>query len=383
MNRVERLAWLGGCVVVATVGGCRSTARPSSLAARAPAPDIPVCAGRAGRRIVVAIAESTDSAATDASRAVVASGVLKLVANALGPIRCGDRAIASLGATRGAMRRDSSTDDHTAAEGAIDVRTVAERDGRDALDAGVDVLVTRDPDVIGYAASRGDLVPVPLGWDRTYVLIMPARHQAGADTIPDPSPLRSALATDAVRVEARPFTSARWVASTSACDRDALRAQGAGSTTVAAPTEARPVSAIIYLQEDNVARGLGQRIAVLASTANRSLAALAPGLDPTGAEISAIGVTGEELARTLAPGTGAITAAYIVAVPSPSSGACELGRQLVARMPSLSPSFRDRAAEAIPLIETRARAIVRRDALARIGAIGDSMPLAQSGRARP
>ena len=64
---------------------------------------------------------------------------------------------------------------------AVKVRPLRGGDARDALDAGADMLVTDDPAVLAYAATRPDLDATPLPWERTYVLV-PAggggRHDA-------------------------------------------------------------------------------------------------------------------------------------------------------------------------------------------------------------
>lgn len=80
----------------------------------------------------------------------------------------------------------------------------AAADARDPLDAGADLVVTRDQRAIAYAASRADLLPVPLGWDRTYVLV-------------SPSAIPVASVRDAVRGESRAPVAPFWWADSSLC----------------------------------------------------------------------------------------------------------------------------------------------------------------------
>jgi hypothetical protein len=74
------------------------------------------------------------------------------------------------------------------------------RDARDLLDHGVDLLLTRDPAALGYAATLPQFEILALAWQRTYVLLMPGRSGAVASLSDD---ARQALAGDAVRGEAR------------------------------------------------------------------------------------------------------------------------------------------------------------------------------------
>ena len=58
---------------------------------------------------------------------------------------------------------------------------VASGDPRDLLDAGADLLLTRDPATLDYAATLPHFQSVPLAWQRTHVLlstrIVPPRHR--------------------------------------------------------------------------------------------------------------------------------------------------------------------------------------------------------------
>ncbi|MGH7607682.1 MAG: ABC transporter substrate-binding protein, partial [Gemmatimonadales bacterium] len=52
-------------------------------------------------------------------------------------------------------------------------RIASSGDARDLLDAGVDLLVTRDPALRDYAAIQRGVVALELPWDRTYVFVTP------------------------------------------------------------------------------------------------------------------------------------------------------------------------------------------------------------------
>ena len=381
MDWVDRLARLGGCAVLTGIVACGRTGVRSPLALT-PSARGDSCAAAASQtgRIVVAIAAPTDSGVTAEMRVGLASRVLDQVAAALRPTQCDNRATASYGGQSPAP--DTS----------FDVRQVVERDARDALDLGVDVLVTRDVAVIAYAATRGDLISIPLSWDRAYLLLVPGTISAAAAPPSDSSgiTLRSELASDAVPAESRPFASTPWWMARTPCREDSalLSRPEAGSHVVsegssgARPAESRAVSpaaspavtSILYPRGDAVGRALAERVAVLAATGSRSLSALAPGLDPMAHEMHVVGVPADQFTRALAAGTAA---AYVVAVPSRMAPSCRDERLLADAVPWLPLPADGRTGDIVPLIETRARAIVSRNAVAWIGAGGDSASLAQ------
>jgi hypothetical protein len=73
----------------------------------------------------------------------------------------------------------------------LEFRAATGTDARDLMDAGADLIVTRDPATLAYAERRSDFITFPLAWDRTYLLL-------------SPKPLAVTGAADAVRSEARP-----------------------------------------------------------------------------------------------------------------------------------------------------------------------------------
>jgi hypothetical protein len=198
----------------------------------------------------------------------------------------------------------------------IDFQLVENGDPRDAIDRGIDLAVTRDPAIAEYVAGRPELETYPLPWSRTYLLLQPSG--APPLTIASDS-VRSSLARDAVRAEARPAEPPFWWDSLATCP--------------AVPDhEGQPVTAsrIVYPRDDEVARALAERLVALAG-AGSSLRAAA--LDPA------------ELAAALRDQT---ERAFVIAVQRESLAPCH---DASAWPPGSSIQ---------PLIDTRARAIVRR-----------------------
>jgi len=232
---------------------------------------------------------------------------------------------------------------------------VPARGARDAIDAGVDVVLTADPDAVAYAATRADLTSVPSGWNREYGLLLLAQS-SGAAPAPALDTLRAELATGAVRVEARPVRAS----STDSC-ADLAGAPTAGASTVAARAR------IVYSRTDDVARSLAARLIALGSSRRELLAELFPSLANAGDSLRAEGVDPGDVAGEVVRG-GAVAA--VVAVPRfPECGVSTL------------PGADATSPRVVPLIQTRERLIARHGltgrALAALAqAIGDS---AQAG----
>ena len=233
---------------------------------------------------------------------------------------------------------------------------VPARGARDAIDAGVDVLLTSDPDAVAYAATRPDLTSVPSGWNREYGLLLLAGQSSDAAPAPALDTLRDELATGAVRVESRPVRAS----STDSC------ADPAGAPTASA-TSAVARARIVYSRADDVARSLAARLIALGSSRRELLAALSPSLANAGDSLRAEGVDPGTVAGEVLRGDAV---AAVVAVPRFSG----CGVLTLPGADAASPRV-------VPLIETRERLIARRGltgralaALAR--AIGDS---AQAG----
>jgi len=186
-------------------------------------------------------------------------------------------------------------------------------DARDPLDAGADLVVTRDQRAIAYAGSRADLLPVALAWDRTYVLIAP-------------SAIPVASVRDAVRGDSRAPVAPFWWADGSLCTAHDVSGANQQRTRLVIPAG------------DPVARDLAARI--VAGT---------PGLVVAAADSAA-------LARAMDRG---MDAGYLVALPRLAPAACP-----VTPWPA--------GWAVTPLAETRSYAILRRGAV-RISADADGL----------
>jgi hypothetical protein len=199
----------------------------------------------------------------------------------------------------------------------IHFRIEPNSDPRDALDRGADLVVTRDPAVVDYVANRPEFTTFPLPWSRTYVLLQPA----GARTIyiPGVDSVRRSLARDVAQTDARaaepsirrrrcPFSDVSWI--------------------LEPPMSPR----IVYPLNDQVARGLAERIVALTRDTVQLRSA---GLDPAG---FAAAVRSQQ------------DRGYVLGLPRQVPAPCH---ELAALPAGVSIQ---------PLIDTRAYAIVRRGA---------------------
>ena len=109
-------------------------------------------------------------------------------------------------------------------------------DPRDLLDEGVDLLLTRDPAALDYAATLPQFQSVPLPWQRTHVLLTPGRPRTAPSLSEE---ARQALADDAVRGEARGAMGPFWWEVVADCEvaasqpRDSLHGRRHESCTTA------------------------------------------------------------------------------------------------------------------------------------------------------
>lgn len=197
---------------------------------------------------------------------------------------------------------------HSSAGDTLVFRQASGSDPRDLLDAGVDLLVTRDPSVLDYAATQPAFAVVELPWDRAYVLAAAEPLAARLDGL-----------EQAVRTEARRAQGGGWWEDLRAC----------GPPPVAAvPTPSPGSRRIAYARGDAAGRGLAGRIAALSG-------GVAAGLAPA------------DFVRALAAGSHA---GYILALPRAVPDPCRAARDLLPPWP----------VSVAPLVETRARAVVRR-----------------------
>lgn len=198
-------------------------------------------------------------------------------------------------------------------------RTPASGDLRDAIDGGVDLVVSGDPDLLEYAGRRPGLTPTPLPWRRLYVLLLPSGNAGGGPALPaDTAEFRVALAQNVVRTDARPAKQLTWADSAARC---APPSAGSGSTP----------KAIAYSAADPTARELAERLVALGGASAPAVRPLEP----------------DSFAAVLRRG---------------DAGGFIVGGPLLAPVPCVESAGWPSGARVIPLVETRAHAVVRRGA---------------------
>jgi len=193
----------------------------------------------------------------------------------------------------------------------LEFRLTPRGDPRDALDRGIDLLVTRSMRPVDYAQSRPGLSSSPLPWSRTYLLVQPEP----ADSVGAWD--RQALARDAVEADARAAGLPPWLSAVRSCPPAPRAAPSVRSDKIA------------YELGDDVGRGLAERIVALSSP---------------GAPLRSLGLAPSQFTSHLEQGS---ELAYVVAVPSRTLVPC--------RYSALLPP----QARIEPLIETRAHVILR------------------------
>jgi hypothetical protein len=197
---------------------------------------------------------------------------------------------------------------------------VATGDPRDMLDRGVDLLVTREPAALGYAATLPQFQSLPLAWQRTHVLITSGRSRS-APALSEEQ--RQGLAADAVRGEARGARAPFWWETVPDCELSPAPRRNPPP----------PTPRIVYDAGDSAARDLAERLVGL------------------GRFQRAAGLRGSSLALARRQGADA---GYIVAIDSQPLDACRDLQMLAEGSRWLDPGT------IVPLVETRLRAIVRR-----------------------
>lgn len=215
------------------------------------------------------------------------------------------------------------------------------RDTRDLLDSGVDLLVTRDPATLDYAATLPQFRAVPLDWRHTHVLATPGRDRAAPSLSARD---RQVLADDAVRGEARGAAEPFWWLTLEGCSPTAALTRDRSTLT----------PRIVYDASDTAARDLAERLVGLARVSSPAATAMLGVLLPDRPRAPfqrAVGLTGEPLATAWRRGADA---GYIVRVDRQPLDACREMDVTIDGAPWLDP------ATLIPLVDTRLQAIVRR-----------------------
>jgi len=318
--------------------------------------------------IAIVVTDPLDSAEIgdprSAGERLVASTIRTTAAPLVATLVCDDGTPASASETDGTVAARATWAGSTVAldpgpgdsRPPIIVRHESPRAARDALDAGVTAVITTDPATIAYAATRADLVSVALPWDRVYVLATHVDSVGGMNGGEAPWAIadRSALAADAVRVDARAAGDRYWWIDSSSCmppDTTAVSSSGPGAApAVVATTRGSRLAGqhrLAYPRDDDVARALAGR-----------LVALRARRDPSA---QAIGLAAADLPAALADGR---VAAAIVSVPRRVVSPCDASARWRDLWPASWPAAASTGATTprwLPLIETRPHALVRRD----------------------
>lgn len=203
-----------------------------------------------------------------------------------------------------------------ASSGPALVLAPATADPRDALERGAELLRTADPGLLAYARRKTDLRVVALPWSRIYALVLPPGATLALSAASDSAALRAGLAHDVVPGESRPAESPFWWQGVASCQ----------------PAAARPPSPrggpLLYPAGDSVAAAVAARLVALSDESGLTARAV-----PRGAIDSLLARDGR---------------AAVIDLPRQALVPC---REL-SRWPTGSTI--------VPLVETRASAVVRR-----------------------
>jgi hypothetical protein len=279
-------------------------------------------------------------------------------------------------------------------------------DPRSALEAGADVLVTDDPQVIDYASASPDFTTLPFAWDRSWALLTPVGMPFSADSavvrVPGPfgstipswqmrvirPPEESNWARDVVPLEARPpdLDRAALSACTSVPTMQALpERQGRAATGDIATPRSPRARRIVYRAGDAVGRALAERLIALALDPTRAqatwLGAMLPDLAGSGPRPTAVGLDPAEFATAVKAG---LDAGYVVAAErSLAMFPCESLARLTHWAPWLAlPADVDALTPApatMLLADTRSTLVLRREI---VGAAVDGSGVIQLGGVR-
>jgi hypothetical protein len=218
---------------------------------------------------------------------------------------------------------------------------VAPGDPRDLLDDGIDLLLTRDPAAVDYAATLPHFQSVALAWQRIYALLTPGRSRSSPSISED---ARQALAGDAIRGEAQGARGPFWWQMMPACE----------VSPISPPDQRVPTPRIVYDASDAAARDLAERFVGLARATGPAAAAWLDMLLPDRPRRRyerATGLTGDALTSARRRG---IDAAYVMSLDRRPIDPCRDLQALLDGARWLDPET------IVPLVETRRQAIVRR-----------------------
>lgn len=237
------------------------------------------------------------------------------------------------------------------------------RRARDLIDAGADVVLTRDPGLLAYAEAFERLSVRPLPWDRTYLLLVPpgpsgepSTGRRGLPAPEAPTELRRSLARFAVRGAARPAPLDGWW-SRGGCPA-AVLGPGPDGPDVARrgsgpagrrPSSGRTAGALVHPRGDVAAADLAGRLVALAARGEEGGLSWAP----AGAPARTAPRRPVRFERSLRDGAGA---GFLLPVPHRALDPCRARSRLIERVPWLQRP----GARIVPLVTTRAGLAVRR-----------------------
>jgi len=254
-------------------------------------------------------------------------------------------------------------------EAVIRFRIVPDADARDAIDMGTDLLLTSDPRAVAYATAHTGLEAVPLPWTRTYAAVTP--YGTGTVAAGLSEDLRTSLARDAVRADAKGSEPPYWWNAVGSCSEQRQ------VDVLEAPVEVGLVGQtrhVVYRSPDRVSRDLAERLVALATSRPAAelmsqlglrsdiVQRIADGQDG----ISTAGLSGEQFAASLRQGRDLL---YIVDLNRFETDPCRAAEDWIVKAPWLGqapPSDLPKVSFArrlVPIVDTRLRAIVRNGSL--------------------
>ncbi len=281
------------------------------------------------------------------------------------------------GSSSGRMKYAAQPTGHSKSGAQIDFMVSTMEDARDVIADGVDLMITADPKVIEYASRSPLLEPVPLPWHVTYALLSVSRAQEvllTSESRAQPlTTVRSGLATDVLRVDAREFQPPLWWNDADRCE-DTTGRDGR-SPTASNPEQVLHVARtaarkILFRQTDPVARDIAERIVSIASMEPSSsseateIASAVPGIAGP-VELVTEGVSDDMFESALQQGTAFL---YVMRTAKRVPDPCAAATDLLEKVPWLVPLEGNFAEAFVPLVDTRRHAIIAKN---RIGLIVD------------
>lgn len=241
----------------------------------------------------------------------------------------------------------------------------ADDDPRDLMEAGADLLLTDDLDVVEYARTRAEFASEALPWERAYVLAATTRVRElrAGSRLPAPeldAGLLRSLARDAVRATARAHAGVGWwkPGQLDGCAGGGEAGRAGARRPPPVPSGAYGTSGqrrLVYDATDPIARDLAERLVAL-SASGESLAGIVPDLSDEEALV-AIGRDRSAFAGSLSRGE---EFAYLLSLPLRVYDACLELERLRRRAEWLSAWDLDPVDVVVPLVDVRAHVIFRR-----------------------